>query len=102
MRQLDMPSTALSGSSIFEWMDTREVFYNSTSKPLQYKRGVFICFINKSFTRNKIVKKVILASLLPVLLVGAFSSYADEDVAPQSATVDGGKINFTGSVVAAP
>ncbi|WP_277973526.1 fimbrial protein [Pantoea agglomerans] len=48
------------------------------------------------------MKKVILASLLPVLLASSFSSYAGDAVAPKSVTVDGGKINFTGSVVAAP
>ncbi|HCR1911853.1 TPA: fimbrial protein [Enterobacter kobei] len=45
------------------------------------------------------MKKVILASLVPVLMAGSFSSYA---VDPQAISVDGGKINFTGSVVAAP
>lgn len=48
------------------------------------------------------MKKVILASLLPVLLASSLSSYAEDPVAPKSITVDGGKINFTGSVVAAP
>lgn len=54
------------------------------------------------------MKKVILASLLPVLMAGSFSSYADNepvtptDTSPAAVTVDGGKINFTGSVVAAP
>jgi len=54
------------------------------------------------------MKKIILASLLPVLMAGAFSAYATpgdgdgEDVAPKPISVDGGKINFTGSVVAAP
>jgi type 1 fimbria pilin len=45
------------------------------------------------------MKKVILASLLPVLMTGAFPLYA---AAPSPISVDGGKINFTGSVVAAP
>lgn len=48
------------------------------------------------------MKKIILVSLLPTLLAGSFYSYADDPVAPQPVTVDGGKINFTGSVVAAP
>ncbi|WP_323169259.1 fimbrial protein [Pantoea agglomerans] len=51
------------------------------------------------------MKKIILASLLPVLMIGSFSSYAedtDTTVAPEAISVDGGKINFTGSVVAAP
>lgn len=56
------------------------------------------------------MKKVILASLLPVLLASSLSSYAGGEgpvtpatpVAPKSITVDGGKINFTGSVMAAP
>lgn len=45
------------------------------------------------------MKKVILASLLPVMMAGSFSAFAD---APDAISVDGGKINFTGSVVAAP
>jgi major type 1 subunit fimbrin (pilin) len=53
------------------------------------------------------MKKVVLASLLPLLLASSFSHAEDVDptspaVAPQTVTVDGGKINFTGSVVAAP
>lgn len=57
------------------------------------------------------MKKVVLASLLPLLLATSLSSWAgtgdDNDpttpaVAPQSVSVEGGKINFTGSVVAAP
>lgn len=47
------------------------------------------------------MKKVILASLLPMLMAGVFSSYAAA-VAPTPVSVDGGKINFNGSVVAAP
>ncbi|KAB8312457.1 type 1 fimbrial protein [Erwinia endophytica] len=47
------------------------------------------------------MKKIILASLVPVLMASTFSSFA-EDVAPKVVTVNGGKINFTGSVVAAP
>lgn len=47
------------------------------------------------------MRKVILASLLPVLMAGSFSSYAAA-TAPAPVSVDGGKINFTGSVVAAP
>lgn len=53
------------------------------------------------------MKKVVLVSLLPVLLATSLSSWAGEDdpvtpVSPQTVTVEGGKINFTGSVVAAP
>lgn len=55
------------------------------------------------------MKKIILASLLPVLMAGSFSSYAggedptpSTDTNPAAISVDGGKINFTGSVVAAP
>lgn len=44
------------------------------------------------------MKKILLASLMPVLMTSSFSSIA----APASVTVDGGKINFTGSIVAAP
>lgn len=43
------------------------------------------------------MKKVILASLMPVLLAGSFSAFAEDSV-----TVDGGKINFTCAIVAAP
>lgn len=43
------------------------------------------------------MKKVILASLMPMLLTGCFSAFAEDSV-----TVDGGKINFTGAIVAAP
>jgi len=45
------------------------------------------------------MKKVILGSLLPVFMAGSFATYA---AAPDAVSVDGGKINFTGSVVAAP
>lgn len=48
------------------------------------------------------MKKVILTS---ILLANSFSSFAEDSVeslAPESVTVDGGKINFTGSIVAAP
>lgn len=51
------------------------------------------------------MKKVILASLMPVLLMGSFSAFADDPApAPETVpvTIDGGKINFTGAIVAAP
>ncbi|MFJ5984033.1 fimbrial protein [Enterobacter cancerogenus] len=48
------------------------------------------------------MKKVILASLMPILIIAPVSSYAVDPVAPQAISVSGGKINFTGSVVAAP
>lgn len=60
------------------------------------------------------MKKLILASLLPVLMAGSISCYADGEsgggeeptnpttVSPTAVSVDGDKINFTGSVVAAP
>ncbi|AWF33347.1 fimbrial family protein (plasmid) [Klebsiella oxytoca] len=47
------------------------------------------------------MKKLIFASLMPVLLMGSFSAFAEEVVTPPI-TVDGGKINFTGAIVAAP
>lgn len=47
------------------------------------------------------MKKVILASLMPILIAGSMNVYAKiSTVAP--VTVDGGKINFTGSIVASP
>lgn len=50
------------------------------------------------------MKKIILASLLPVLMAGALPTHAEESGpgAAKAISVDGGKINFTGSVVAAP
>ena len=45
------------------------------------------------------MKKILFASLFPVLIGSAFQAFAG---APAPATVDGGKINFTGSIVAAP
>ncbi|MFP7609906.1 fimbrial protein [Serratia quinivorans] len=50
------------------------------------------------------MKKILLALLMPTLMGSAFSSFA-EGGTPQpvkKVTVDGGKINFTGSIVAAP
>lgn len=44
------------------------------------------------------MKRVVLASLIPVLMVGSFSAVAD--VSPIS--VNGGTINFHGAIVAAP
>jgi len=44
------------------------------------------------------MKKMTIAALMPVLLITTFSGHA----APAKVTVDGGKINFEGSVVAAP
>lgn len=46
-------------------------------------------------------KTTLCAALLPVLLGGSVSAYA-EDLAPEKVTVRGGQINFEGSVVAAP
>lgn len=49
------------------------------------------------------MKKIIMASLMPVLLSAAFTSFAAEDTTtPNPVTVDGGKINFTGSIKASP
>lgn len=52
------------------------------------------------------MKKVILASLMQVLLMGSFSAFADEPDTPVPVTpvvtVGGGNINFIGAIVAAP
>lgn len=45
------------------------------------------------------MKKVILASIFPLLMTSAFSSLAAN---PAPLQIDGGKINFTGAVVSAP
>ncbi|QEW32585.1 type 1 fimbrial protein [Erwinia billingiae] len=47
------------------------------------------------------MKKVLIAALVPALIATAFSSFA-ADTAPKAVTVDGGQVNFAGSVVAAP
>jgi type 1 fimbria pilin len=49
------------------------------------------------------MKKILIASLMPLLIVSSFSSFAEVlPPPPTGVTVDGGKINFTGAVVAAP
>jgi len=45
------------------------------------------------------MKRIFLFSLLPVLTIGALPSFA---ATPEAASVSGGKINFSGSVIAAP
>ena len=47
-------------------------------------------------------KTILVPLLLPVLMAGTFSVYADDPVAPTPVSIDGGKINFTGAVVASP
>lgn len=47
------------------------------------------------------MKKVLIAALVPALMASAFSTFA-ADTAPKAVTVDGGQVNFAGSVVAAP
>ncbi|HEQ3521849.1 TPA: fimbrial protein [Citrobacter freundii] len=49
-------------------------------------------------------KATLCATLLPVLLAGSVSAFAEEEepVAPTAVTVPGGQISFTGEVIAAP
>lgn len=42
-----------------------------------------------------------MSSVLPALMITTFSTFASEK-GPESVTVDGGTINFTGTIVAAP
>lgn len=48
------------------------------------------------------MKKILIASIVPVLMGTTFSAFAEDltPKAPKEITVDGGKINFTGKVIA--
>ncbi|WP_223821316.1 fimbrial protein [Pantoea sp. B_10] len=49
------------------------------------------------------MKKIILAALMPVLMVAASDAMAGDPAPAQTPiTIDGGKINFSGSIVATP
>ncbi|WP_338558799.1 fimbrial protein [Erwinia sp. E_sp_B04_7] len=48
------------------------------------------------------MNKLILTSLLPVLMASVSPTFAADPVPPKIVTVDGGDINFTGSIVSAP